>query len=464
MKTKTYLYLIILLLILSCKKQNEWLDTKSNKSDVIPKSVADYQALLDNDFVMNTNLPCVGIIGSDNISVSDVTATTSGEVQDRNSYVWANDIYEGSTLPIFDWEYPYKMIEYANVVLDGLEKLGPQIDQHAYDNAKGSALFYRSLAYYSLCQLYCQPYSETTASTVLGLPLKRTSNINEISKRSTLQETYDYIIKDLTTAEQLLPEIPQYKTRPSNIAANALLAKVYLNLEDYSNAEKYASKVLNVKNTLIDLTKLNLSATFPFPPFQANNPEIIFYAESFTSFFTLNSMMRIIPELYDSYDSNDLRKSAFFRVISDQVYTFRGKYTGASRIFSGLAINEILLIRAESLARLGRFVAAMDDLNYLLLNRWAKSNSGVSLYTNQTAASSEEALFKIIIERRKEMPATGNLRWEDLRRLNKDPKFAKTVTRVVAGKSYSIFPSDRRYVLPIPPYEINISGIQQNER
>ncbi len=43
---KIYYILTILILLNGCN-QSEWLDIKSNKSDVIPSTLEDYQALLN---------------------------------------------------------------------------------------------------------------------------------------------------------------------------------------------------------------------------------------------------------------------------------------------------------------------------------------------------------------------------------------------------------------------------------
>ncbi len=72
--------------------------------------------------------------------------------------------------------------------------------------------------------------------------------------------------------------------------------------------------------------------------------------------------------------------------------------------------------------------------------------------------------MKILEERRKELPFTGQLRWEDLRRLNKDQRFAKILVRTIAGNEYQLLPNSKRYVFPIPDIEIELSGIPQNER
>lgn len=98
--------------------------------------------------------------------------------------------------------------------------------------------------------------------------------------------------------------------------------------------------------------------------------------------------------------------------------------------------------------------------NRLLAKRWDKN----TVYVPYSTADENEALRKILQERRKELPFTANLRWSDLRRLNKDPRFAATLSRNLNGEIYTLPPNDKRYVLPIPDIEIQLSGIQQNER
>lgn len=463
MKILKIIPFLVYFCVVSCQKQEAWLDNKSNKSDVIPSTISEYQALLDNEQIMNIGFPSIGIQGSDNSYVSELVALTGGTIAERNAYKWAADIYETATTST-DWTNPYKMIEYANVVLDGLEKIELNSTQPSWNNTKGSALFYRAFAYYVLAQLYCKPYSSSTANVDLGLPLKISSDVNEKAPRKTVQETYDLMLDDLKKSTMLLPSNQQFKTRPTISAANALLAKIYLSMEDYQKAKISADKVLQVNSSLLDFSTLNAGLTYPFPTFQASNPEILLYGVTINQ--TLNSISNLFvaQDLYDSYSANDLRKTIFFRSASTGGYNIRGKYTGNATTFSGLAINEVFLIRAECLAREGETEKAMSDLNKLLQNRWSKNSMGVSTYQNQAAATKDEALMIILQERRKELPLTGNTRWEDLRRLNKDPRFAKTLSRTISGITYTLTPNSPRYVFPIPPIELNINTIEQNLR
>lgn len=74
-----------------------------------------------------------------------------------------------------------------------------------------------------------------------------------------------------------------------------------------------------------------------------------------------------------------------------------------------------------------------------------------------------EVLRLVLNERRKELAFRG-IRWSDLRRLNKDERFAVTLSRTLNGQTYQLSPNDKRYVIPIDEQEIRLSGIEQNER
>jgi hypothetical protein len=138
---------------------------------------------------------------------------------------------------------------------------------------------------------------------------------------------------------------------------------------------------------------------------------------------------------------------------------FKGNYSGSGGVFSGLALDEVYLIRAECQARLGNIQLAMNDLNTLMRNRW---NNKVP-YPVFTAIDAKDALRQILTERRKEL-VYRNTRWSDLRRLNLENDFAVTLIRNVSNVVYTLAPNSTRYVFPIPEYEIAASGIEQNDR
>jgi len=459
----TCIPVVVIIIISGCKK-DDWYDIKSDKQLAVPTTLKDMQALMDYAWVMNKNTPGMGEVASDGHYVSEARALVLTD-NNRNAYTWSK---EQQYREVYDWNYSggagafgsYTRIYYTNLVLDGLEKITPanSDEKIQWDNIKGQALFHRAHAFYELAQVFADAYESNSASTKLGIPLRLESDVNIPSKRGTVQQTYRQIINDLELANKLLPISASYKTRPSQQAVFALLARVYLSMEDYANSSIYANLCLSSYNTLMDYK--TLSATGTTNPITDYNPEIIFYASIHTALNVISFTNILIDRnLYDSYDANDLRKKIFFNEnITTKLVTYKGTYSGRgfNQCFSGLATDEVYLIRAECYARDGKTAEAMSDLNTLLNTRWSGT------YVNKTALNAEDALKQILLERRKELILRG-LRWSDLRRLNRDPRFAITLTRKIGTTTYTLEPNSYKYTFPIPDDIIEMTKMPQNE-
>lgn len=450
-----------LLLLVSCKKQDEWLDIKSTKSDIIPKTIENFQAYLDNDDVMNSNQPTLAAVGSDNYYVPYTSWLNKTGVE-RNAYMWADNIYADGIPNPSDFSILYKKILFANIALEGISQIKlTSLNEVAWKNVKGSALFFRAYAFYNAVALWAEPYDEATASGLLGIPLRTSTDVNERFPRATLQDTYDRIITDLEEAITLLPEAPLYQTRPSKIAAQALLARIYLSMREYVKAGELAEKVLGANSFLMNFNDLSTTATAPFPAFPGNK-EVIFYSHCINyGIVGVRNDAIVDSSLYSSYLQNDLRRSILYRDDGGGVRKFKGTYAGSlARLFDGLAVNEMYFIKAESQVRNGSYLAGLATLDSVLKKRWNKN----AIFVPSGASSQQQALTIILQERRKELPFTSNLRWTDLRRLNKDPYYKKSLVRKLDGHTYTLQPEDKRYVLFFPPDEILFNGIEQNPR
>src|SRR5690606_36354563 len=106
--------------------------------------------------------------------------------------------------------------------------------------AYGGALFFRSLAFFHLAEVFAPPYDIQEAKSALGIPVRLSSDINTPNKRNTIEETYYQITHDLKKALPLLPSKSNLKTQPSKAAAYALLSNTYLTMRNYHSAGLYA--------------------------------------------------------------------------------------------------------------------------------------------------------------------------------------------------------------------------------
>ncbi|WP_235212303.1 RagB/SusD family nutrient uptake outer membrane protein [Sphingobacterium sp. ML3W] len=421
----------------------------------------DLQALLDNNYTINTNLgPGLLEMNTDDFYVTSTVFNGLTEFE-KGLYRWDKDVQFLPRNTNFFWKNPFLAIFYSNTVLDRLEKIERKDDIN-YDYIKGSALFYRAYAYYQMAQVYCTDYRKHDPvhnNSNLGMPLRLTSNFEEKSVRSTLSDTYSQILTDLEQALLLLPKQVEFVTRPSKTAALAMLARVNLSMENYDKALTYADETLLIKKDLMDYKQVDSKSTTPF---EIMNSETIFLAYNTDLWILDPESANVDSMLYMMYDDLDLRKSVFYYKKTDGSIGFKGNYAGFynSSFFCGLAVDEIYLIKAECLARSNQLGQAKLVLKDLLDKRFS-----VEFLLPKAVENQDDLLTYILQERRKELVFRG-LRHTDLKRLNKDERFKKLLVRklIVEGeeKTYMLSPNDLRYEVMIPQDVIQITGMVQN--
>lgn len=457
MKKYEILYLLICgITLFSCEKS--FLDKKPDQALLVPSTLADFQMILDAPIFGES--PGLNEISCGDFSISDAVFLRLNVVE-QNAYLWKKNAFAGMPM-VVEWYKAYQQVLNANVVLEGLEQIGGLSKESPdFSRLKATSWFYRALSFYELAGSFAKPYDPATAMQDPGIPIRLISDVKVKSKRGTVQETYDQILNDLKHAADLLPETTLNKNRPTKCAAYALLSRVYLSMGNYDQALVYADKALRINSKLIDyngLNKTSIGNVFP-SPLPNGNDEVIFYRKILSYGFPVGSAIAGLDlDLYRSYSDKDLRRQLFFRDRGNNVYTFRGSYSGTmnTNLFGGLATNELYLNKAECLARKNDVDGALESLNTLLKNRWERES-----FLPLEAEDSEECLRLILIERRKELVARG-LHWSDLRRLNKDSRFVVTLKREISGITYKLLPDDTRYVFPLPDNEITDSEMPQN--
>lgn len=448
--------LLSFVFLVSCKK---FLDEPQKSGFALITTINDCQKILngDNSF---TQGPADGLRSIDDYYLTTADYNGLSEQLKRDFYVWAPAAQR--IVNSGDWLNTYGIIYRANVAMESLDRLAndnPGLHLETRDDYKlvrGMALFLRSKYFYELAIIFSKPYTTATAGQDLGIPLRITSDMNFKSERGTVEEVYNRVTTDLQEAINLLPNATAVVTQPNKAAAYAMLARVYLAMEKYTLAGAATNSALLLKSDLLDYNSISQSSSAPFTRF---NKEV-FYHATFNSIET-NSKLNMDSVLIASYnDSNDLRKRIFFQEKSPGtgVYNFKGNYSGDNSTFNGIATDEVYLIRAECYARAGNTAAAMADLNTLLRTRWKTGT-----YVDKTAANADAALAIILTERRKEL-VMRNQRWADLKRLNKDSRFAVTLKRVIQSVTYTLPPNDLRYQLLIPQLVIEYGVVQQNPR
>lgn len=441
------LVVFILPSLTGCKK---FLDEKQDNKFTIPQTLADLQMLLDNYTAMNTGYPYQTEVAADNFYLTTTEFNALSDNTQKNFHTWQKE-----NLRLADWAQMYKLVLNANTVLEYADELiFLPADIEVAKKLKAAALFYRANAFYILAQVYAYPYDENT-NTPYGIPVRLSADINTISVRASVIETYNCIIGDLKGAAIGLDTVRPYPNRPTKTAAYAALARCYLSMSDYTYAGLYADSALQINNNLINFNTLSTTAANPFARF---NKEVIFPAISSTANCLAPARAKVDTALFRSFHVNDLRRVLFFKLNSNGSAAFKGDYNAANNgsVFLGYTIGELYLIKAEALARQNMILSAMATLNALLVTRW-RNNSFIPF----TATGQQEALNIILNERRKELCFRGQ-RWTDLRRLNKDAATQVTLSRIFSNTSFTLLPASSAYTFQIPAGVIEQSGIQQN--
>lgn len=451
--------LILLFLVFLFSGCNDFLDVKSDATLVVPTSLEDAQALLDNVLRMNEQtVPSRGNDAADEYYLNE--SVYNGLAEDvRKFYVWDYQEYRGHGN---DWGAAYAPVYNANLSLELLDNIArTDRNKETWDNVKGSALFYRAFYFFKLLVVFSPAYDAATADTDHGIALRLNTDFNKLSVRASVSECYDQIFKDLNIALELLPDYPKHVTRPSKGAVYALLSNIHHYMRNYGESLIYAEKSLVLNGDLInfngdgDLLPFNSANTAPHVI--KFNKETIFYAELANAMIThIPNRFNVDTMLIASFQTGDLRNLALFQKLNKQVI-FKGNLTGSfARKFGGLSTSEILLNKAESLAVLNKTQEAIDALNVLRSKRFVVNTP--LLDPNKYDRMS--VIRQVREERRKELLLRG-IRFADIKRYNMEDENIK-LTRLIGGKEYILEPNSRKYALPLPQDIIEITGIPQN--
>jgi len=223
-----------------------------------------YALLKTNEFMRPYHFH--GEFGGDNIALS---GSTTDNLFYMYNYQHTPTNYHLNSL----WSTCYKGIVNANKVIDKAQE-GTDRMNHVI----GEMYYLRAFFYFNLVNIWGRPYVQDP-TTNLGVPiiLDAEPDVDNLPPRATVQEVYDLIINDLTTAAELMSNFKridsEYNIYASEQAANALLSRVYLYMEDNSQAAEFATKVIESNN--FSLITGSDYETFPTMT-PEDNSEVIF--------------------------------------------------------------------------------------------------------------------------------------------------------------------------------------------
>ena len=349
------------------------------------------------------------------------------------------------------WTSAYNVILRANNIINAGISSTVNVDQY-----KGEAFAIRALTYFTLVRYFARPYTDNPGG--LGVPLVTSYDPNLKPARSTVAEVYAQILSDLTQAYTLMTKFTN-SSQFSKYAARGLQAKVYLAMNDKTNAKTAALDVIN-NGGFASLTAANHAGYWANGAIRTDKLETLMEVSAdavanlaFDGLSYIYSQagnygdLVVSDPLYASFDAADVRR-ALYPVVprpasppGPSVPTVN-KFpviTGDVSDSKVLRLSEMYLIAAEA-SLPGNEVDALTYVNFIRARR------GVTPLTSTGAQLFED----IIAERRRELAFEGD-RYMDLMRLKRD---------VVRSTNYpasaqTIPYSNYRRILPIPQSELD---------
>ncbi|WP_286768695.1 MULTISPECIES: RagB/SusD family nutrient uptake outer membrane protein [Sphingobacterium] len=403
--------------------------------------INNFQYLVDDQYLKESNV--IGL--TPNINTINFLFQ---EQEDRVSQLSASSFYNQC----------YKYIAQWNMIISLVgESTG---DNELKTLAKAEAKMFRAFDYFHLINVYAKAYDASTAAQDGGVCIMDKYDLEAKPVKSTVQQVYDFIQKDIDDAIPHLQEKPTNPYHPSLAFAYALKAKVHLFKREITEAQAAAEKAMQLNGQLIDLVQYEkLGGPSKTPIIAENNPEVLsyMYVNGYTE-MNFGYSYILSPELTSMFDQEDKRFSLFytksnasFLDIGAGASYYNVKYTAFFFPTVGLKTPEIYLMLAECYARQDQFAKAINMLNALRKTRIEGSKALLAV-----PATRKETMDLVINERRRELPI-GFHRFFDLKRLNLEKEYAKTLVRVfpivnktVEQKTYTLAPNSRMYIIPFP--------------
>lgn len=487
-------------------------------------SISDTNALMTVDdyqkFGIGLNSMMRSITSGDYVVLSDIQLDDFNAVignGNRRMEFYNGQIYPSTGEISSIYSGYYSAIAQTNFVLqNGIIKIQETSltneEKSILQQVLGTAYFFRAYCYSALADKFCQSYKNCSTrdkeGTGLSLQLvyHPTADTSKYPGRSSLVDTYKQIVSDINNAITMIEEYEQQaKVVPTNDetyvnsdAAKALLARVYLNMGDDSNAAKVAEALIGSERYPLISNKKQYHDMW----FRDSGTEIIWKvsadklhcgSETGIAFYNNDQNPDYVPnnDAIYLFEESDTRWYAWFdntesdnKVAKQKTIVNSGgsasmflfaKYPGNPILqISGatstrsinmgkpLRIGEMYLIAAEANANMGEEIKAKDYLSQI--------ESARSTGKNINYLSGSALMEEIYNERHRELMGEG-MRQADLKRWNigftRSDAFDGQNNVIISNyRNLRYYAGDYRLTWPIPQHEIEINpqlAGQQNE-
>jgi starch-binding outer membrane protein, SusD/RagB family len=464
---RNILYSIVAVAILinlsSCKKQLNALPSQAVVDGTVVVDQKSAEIALNGVYYRFANVATVSAVISTNRSYSSeiIPSMMAGWMQyGFGSNAFQNHTYTPASTG--DWTGPYNILNAANGTIAAVDALP---DSKFVANRKkeilAEARFLRAYAHFTLLSYFGEWHTLESKFGVLlrKKPLKFGAEFNY--PRSTVKESYDYIMEDIDYAIANTSQArPVYYVNKG--AAQALKLRVLVSRGQQADY----TELISIANNLIANPKYQLEANLKdlFQTKGLTSKEIILGVTPFpnqvsrkASYEFVQSSVYIATNAFKKLLENDPRASWMLRItpvgapslIKDSIYM--NKFTGAkyedAYVFR---LTEVYLLKAEAIARSNGNLA---DAKTILRDVMAKA--GVTNFTAvDNAVTKDEVLYQIYLEFSRNMVAEDGIEWLALLRLPFDK--VKEIRPAILRKELCILP------IPAKEFQLNPGIGDQN--
>lgn len=364
-----------------------------------------------------------------------VANVQSGSLTEISDF-YDNNLLANNSFVLNIWTTTYKNIYSINAFIEGLSSSNT-IDTNLKKPLLGEAYLLRAMYHQYLTQLFGDiPYCITT-------DYKINTTIGKTSYLQVLQ----LVEKDLLMAHDLLTY--QFRTAdriyPNKSAVDLLLAKNYLLLKQYDNAEYYAKQLLDsnlfsIEQEVSQVFKNTSKGTLW--QLSTNAPgQYTLEADTYI-FKTFPPVLSLSSDFLSSFYMDDKRKDDWVQEMTQSnltlahPYKYKNNQNNYDEYSIVYRIEEVILTLAEAYIYQDKLDLAIDQINQL------RQRSNVSLLPYQL--SKNEIIDALLQESSNEFFTEHGHRFFDLKRNNKLSVLEQTKPNWSA----------KNQLLPIPEKEL----------
>lgn len=419
-----------------------------------PATLADFEAFLRDEY--NFRVEAKGASDLLNDRFLGIAALSNDRLASAN-YMWDEEADRIQLKPSDETAYyaGYASISTCNLLIENV-LTATNATEAEKRTVWAQSKILRAMSYYNLVNFYADTYVASTAATKLSVPLITSANINAPSRQVTIQEMYDFILADIKESIPYLPKTAQTILHPNLGTAYAFSARVYLQMNNYTEALKNADLALAENNKLYDwkayyetnkaIIDVPNSYTTTVSPMGYNYVENynMRHSQQIYSYSTLITEYDIPVERAQRFETGDARFISRWKIRTVGAETYYRRTLSGSFNYAGMTTVEVYLIKAECLARANQISDALGVLNTVRKTRILAAS-----YQDIATTDKTTALNAIFRTKNNELILTL-IPFADARRLNAEGVYKVGFTKTAGGTTYTLSPESHLWTMPFP--------------